>query len=459
MSKDTEQIGENQETFHPHATESEIETRTDILDVGTKVGNTEIIDCNNAGQFLVQNTAGELSIKTASDLQTDLQTAKITPKPEQLTPPTIEPAKPDIEQATQQYLEKPVDPKQTAEITKLATVEITESADPETPQSLKSGQRLVKLFEARKNKIAELNTQTELGKITELKYENIDNLFYALAVLQIGLKKMILPIEQQRAFYTAESARLSSPELADFETAQELKTQMDDLNQQLNTVQAEIKKLSQEMDTKQRWWAEQRAEEEQIIADIFDAEMRGENNIDWNTLPDRMIVILEKQLEDHVPPLNHPTETQQFYSNRKRTAEEFFKKLILDPARFFDKLKEKEKSFVIATTRLQHDSHSEEFDRAYVQFKMFVNKYVERFNNMLILMGIKEEKMDYDYDPGYQGRAQEMKNRWAEISNNHQEKINQYREKLAERTVGNTDQDDTAQKPPADHLDTMDLAA
>lgn len=405
--------------------------------VGDEVNGRVILDADG-DNFLIEDANGQLQVVSAQELRRqETQTEK---EPTAPSPTEAQPTKSEAEEIMEVIEDEEIDQKRAEDIadkTALA-VEEPDTGDPH----LDTGERLMNLFTARKNKIEELTRATEPAAIEALDYEEIDNRFYALAVLQMGLKKMALPLETQQKFYAEYLTGLEQPKFAkaDFDLLQDKKTKIEELNQRLAGLKMEMERINTATDSKKRWWKAQEAKEEQAIEKIFTAQMEGEDYTDWETLPDRVIIALEDKLENHQPPLRHPLETQEFYLDRKKTAEEFFKKIILDPARFFDRLKEKENTFVIAAARFHHDSHPEQFARAYAQFKLFVNKYVERFNNMLALMGIKE-RMDYDYNPSYKGRAQDMKNLWAKIHNEYSDKIGEYKERLAQGQTANIDQE------------------
>lgn len=394
--------------------------------------SVQILDSNQRGQYLIQDKEGNLNIVPEVELAAVAVEQKITPE----KPTTPEPEIIPEESEMMSIIEKTAEKEDVAEITKETQIEIEEpTVDNEL---LRPGQKLIAEFKARNKKINELLQRTELSRLEPLSYRQIDNLFHALAIMQLSLKRMVLPIDGQIKFCLDEATKLSDPKFADFSDAQDLKEDYQKTAEELTIAKDKISSLSTKIDNQKDWWAVQKSKEEQIIDKANTGEV-DYNKINFDNLPDRIIIDLEAMLEQIQPPVKNPIESETFYLNPKRNAEEFFIKMIKDPIRFFNELQKKEREYSIALGRFRRDDHSESYTRAFLRFKNFVNKYVERFNNMLTLMGVErddEKRIIYDYNPDYSGRAQNMKNLWTKITNEYPEKVNSYREKLGNKRSG-----------------------
>lgn len=400
----------------------------------------QVLDTDGQGQYLVENQTGQLQVVAEKQLN---QLAEAKPKKsEVVTPAETAPTETEQAREIQSVVDEKIADADIAEIAEETKIEIEEQTIEN--ERTGAGKKLVAEFEARQRRIGELTERTKLNNIAPLSYRQIDNLFYALAIMQLSLKKMVLPIEKTQKYYEQEAAKLADPKLKIFETTEELKKDFELSIAELQEARKFIDTLSSGIDNHQQWWEAQKAKEDGILDEIYNPQTGEVDYEDLDQLPDRIIIALEEILENVHPPIKNPIESQEFFLNVKKTTEEFFKKMILDPARFFDKLIKKERELAIMAGRFASHGHTTAFAGAFAQFKNFTNKYVERFNNMLVLIGIKEEKLAYDYSPNYQGRAQKMKDLWAQVAQDNSEIIMNYRESL--KTKNDTDEYDPVEE-------------
>lgn len=414
-------------TDHTNSPNPEKEPGSDII-IGEITSDTngqpvQILDTDQQGRILIENKSGQLQVVTEKQID---QTIAAKTK----NRPTIETGTEEINntQEIEDLVEEKIEDKDIAEIAAATKIEVEE---PDTDnEKLRPGKKLLSEFKAREKKVQELIERTKLDSIKDMSYRQIDNLFYALAIMQMSLKRMFLPVEKTQKYYQAELEKLNDPKLQAFEVTAELKKEFELAAAEMEQTKTGINSINANIDNHGLWWEAQKKKEENLLDEVYNPQTGEVDYDDLDRLPDRVIIALEEILNNIHPPIKNPIESQEFYLNAKRTTEEFFKKMILDPVRFFDKLIKKERELAIMVGRFQHHNHAQAFYGAFAQFKNFVNKYTERFNNMLTLIGIDEEKLAYDYSPNYQGRAQKMKDLWAKISQENSEKIRNYRENL-----------------------------